>query len=181
MLAELNLAQSRLERDPACDWWFLIKWVTLDIASGQSVVTLPPDYIRIAEQTVPVLLNADGTPLGKLARAYYEDALFADASQPAVYVLGEGALAVYPKPEQEYKLRFAYVKADVPLSSSVLENQWTKFGYTLLMNKAGIALAQAIQHKDALGNFAADYAASYKETFNETVAHSDATFSQVRE
>lgn len=181
MLAEINLAQLRLERDPAVDWWFLLKRVTLDVNAGDSSVTLPVDYLRLAEQSIPVLYTTDGEALGKLARAYQEDAVLADVDAPAYYVLEGNTFNIYPIPSVPFKVNIQYVAKDLELSNTVQENQWTSFAYTLLMCKAGIALSQGIQFKDALANFAADYSSAYKEAFTETVARSDLTFSQVRE
>lgn len=181
MLAEINLAQSRLERDPSVDWWFLLKRVSLPLAAGSSDLVLPADYLRLAEQSVPVLYQKDGTALGKLARAYQEDAIFYDTDHPAYYVLENDTFKVYPTPNQDFDVSIQYVQKDLELSDLLPTNLWMDFAYTLLMNKAGIALAQGIQNKDALGNFSADFAAAYKEAFIESVARSDLTFSQARE
>lgn len=181
MLAEINLAQLRLERDPAVDWWFLLTRTNLPLTAESNDLQLPTDYLRLAEQSVPVLYHKDGTALGKLARAYQEDAVFYDTTAPAYYVLENNTFKVYPTPSQDFDVNIQYVKKDVELSSSVTTNLWVDFAFTLLMNKAGIALAQGIQHKDALVNFSADFAVAYKEAFIESVARSDLTFSQVRE
>lgn len=144
-------------------------------------MTLPADYIRIAEQSIPLLTEETGAPLGKLARAYYEDAVLCPPDETAYYVLEGSNMWVYPAPAQARKLQIQYVAKDLELSSTVLDNQWTARAYQLLMCKAGIALAQALQAQDALANFSADYAASYSECFKESFARADLTFSQVRE
>lgn len=181
MLAEINLAQSRLERDPATDWWFLLKRVDIPVTEGNPSVPMPVDYIRLAEQSIPVLFQEDGTALGKLARAYQEDAVLADTDHPAYFVLENDTFKIYPVPKQDYVVNIQYVAKQVELTDLVPTNLWMEFAYSLLMNKAGIALAQGIQHKDALVNFSADFAAAYKEAFTESVARSDLTFSQSRE
>lgn len=163
------------------DWWFLVNRATIDLPAGISQVSLPVDFIRIAEQSIPLLLDETGKPLGKLARAYYEDAVVCPPDETAYYVLEGDLMWVYPAPTMPRKLQIQYVKKDAELSATVLSNQWTARAYQLLMCKAGIALAQALQAKDALENFSADYAASYSECFKETVARSDLTFSQSRE
>lgn len=181
MLSEINLAQSRLERDPNADWWFLLKRVVIPITGGSPVVNLPSDYLRLAEQSIPVLFTEDGKALGKLARAYQEDAILSETDYPAYYVLEGNTMSIYPIPAENCSIQIQYVARQPELTALVLDNAWTAYGYSLLMCKAGIALAQALQHKDALSNFVADYNAAYKETFNETIARSDVTFSQVRE
>lgn len=180
-MAELNLAQLRLERDPSVDWWFLLTRVSLPLTAGSNDLPLPADYLRLAEQSVPVLYQKDGAAVGKLVRAYQEDAVFYDTKTPTYYVLEGNTFKVYPTPEQDFDLNIQYVKKESELSESTPTNLWVEFAYTLLMNKAGIALAQGIQHKDALANFSADYIAAYREVFNESVARSDLTFSQARE
>lgn len=180
-MAELNLAQLRLERDPSVDWWFLLKRVTLDVTAGNPSAPLPADYIRLAEQSIPVLYSTEGEALGKLARAYQEDAVLADVDAPAYYVLEGNTFKIYPVPAEPYKIDIQYVAKEPELSESIQENQWTSFAYALMMCKAGIALSQGLQFKDALANFSADYASAYKEAFIETVARADLTFSQVRE
>lgn len=181
MLAEINLAQSRLERDPNADWWFLLNRVMRPVTGGSAVVTLPDNYLRLAEQSIPVLFTEDGEALGKLARAYQEDAILSETDYPAYYVLEGNTMSIYPIPAENCSVQIQYVAKQPELGAAMLENAWTAYGYTLLMCKAGIALAQALQNKDALSNFVADYNAAYKETFNETIARSDVTFSQARE
>lgn len=181
MVRELALAQSRLQKDPTVDWWFLLKRVKLPLLAGNTNLALPADYERLADQTVPMLLDLSGAPLRPMARAYYEDGIMADTDAPTYYVPAGLTLSIYPAAIQDYQVDLQYVMADVFLSDTVLENQWTKYGYQLLMCKAGIAIAQALQAGDALSNFVADYNSAYKELFNESFARADINFSQVRD
>lgn len=148
---------------------------------------LPADYERLVDQTVPLLLNQDKTLAIKLARAYPEDA-FVDGpayANPTFFALVGRTIELYPAPITDGWLSIVYISREPTFvldgTSPVLENQWTREAFTLLMCKAGIALAQALQAGDALSNFVADYNAAYSETFTESFARSDINFSQVRD
>lgn len=148
---------------------------------------LPADFERLVDQTVPLFLNQDKSLATKLARAYPEDAQIAgsDFSSPTFYALVGRTVELYPAPMEDSWISLVYIAREptfvIEGASLVLENQWTKEAFALLMCKAGIALAQALQHKDALSNFVADYNAAYSEAFTETFARADILFSQVRD
>lgn len=187
ILREVQLAQSRLEKDPKVDWWFLQKQSNFPIGPTIPAPQLPADYERLVDQTVPLLLNQDQIALSKLVRAYQEDALLdmGNVSAPTYYSLVGRYIAVLPPAVVDGFISLTYIAREPILTidgtSPVLENQWTKEAFALLMCKAGIAIAQAIQHKDALGNFVADYNSAYSEAFTESFARSDINFSQVRD
>lgn len=106
-------------------------------------------------------------------------------SAPTFYSLIGRYIAVLPPALTDGYISLSYIAKEPILTtegtSPVLENQWTKEAFALLMCKAGIALAQAIQHKEALSNFVADYNSAYSEAFTESFARADINFSQVRD
>lgn len=187
ILREVQLAQSRLEKDPKVDWWFLQKQSNFTIGPTVPFPQLPADYERLVDQTVPLLSVVGQTNYKKLVRAYQEDALvdMGNCSDPTYYTLLGRAIAVFPPATIDYNLGLIYIAREPILTTEapnpVLENQWTREAFALLMCKAGIALAQALQNKDALSNFVADYNAAYSEAFTESFARSDINFSQVRD
>lgn len=187
ILREVQLAQSRLEKDPKVDWWFLQKQSNFPIGPSIPAPQLPADYERLVDQTVPLLLDQTQLPLSKLVRAYQEDALLemGNFSAPTFYSLIGRYIAVLPPALTDGYISLSYIAKEPILTtegtSPVLENQWTKEAFALLMCKAGIALAQAIQHKEALSNFVADYNSAYSEAFTESFARADINFSQVRD
>jgi hypothetical protein len=187
ILREVQLAQSRLEKDPKVDWWFLQKQSNFTIGPSVPFPQLPADYERLVDQTVLLLSVVGQSNYKKLARAYQEDALvdMGSHSDPTYYSLIGKVVAVFPPATVDYTIGLTYIAREPLLSTAVdapiSENQWTKEAFALLMCKAGIALAQALQNKDALGNFVADYNAAYSEAFTESFARSDINFSQVRD
>ena len=184
ILLEINLAQSRLEKDPRVDWWFLLQTRSIPLVDGAFL--FPEDVERIADQSVP-LLYIDGvdTPPIKLKRCYPEygefvETLFEDSM---FYSVVGREFKVYPTPLEACTVKVQFVSKQSVLvldEPAVLSNGWTEHAYSLLMNKAGIPLAQAIQNEVALQNFSADFATAYTEASLETYARADFNFSQVR-
>jgi hypothetical protein len=187
ILREVQLAQSRLEKDPKVDWWFLQKKIDIEVGPTAQFPVMPSNYERLVDQTVPLFFNQEKTLASKMVRAYPEDALLneGDYSNPVFFALVGRTIELYPSPAVNGWLSVVYIAREPNFvlegASPILENQWTKEAFTLLMCKAGIALAQALQAGDALSNFVADYNAAYSETFVESFARADINFSQVRD
>jgi hypothetical protein len=182
ILREINYAQQRLEDDPTIDYWFLVRFGAFSLTAGDNIVTIPSDFVREYDGYPPYLtLNERVVHLDKMdlpdAQIVYGDS----TGVPEAYTVVDGEVKVYPKPDQNYVLTFPYVGRETTLDGvSVLENGWTKNATQVLLNKAGIALAQAFRDQDALANFTADYQVAFSELMTRVVAREEANMARER-
>ena len=173
-----------MEKDPRVDWWFLLQQRSIPLEDGAFL--FPDDVERIADQTIPLLyIDGADTPPIKLKRCYPEDGEFLESPTDGMlfYSVVGRTFQVYPTPLEACTVKVQVINKQAVLTlddPSVLSNEWTDHAYSLLMNKAGIPLAQAIQNEVALQNFSADFATAYTESSLETYARADFNFSQVR-
>ena len=94
----------------------------------------------------------------------------------AAYSYFGNVIRLYPTPTESTIVRLPIIKRATELTTNNTTNLWTDHGFTVLMCRAGIALAQAIQNQGALQAFTADYVAAYTELRNESVAKADSNF-----
>lgn len=86
-------------------------------------------------------------------------------------------MQLYPAPDDEYEIHWPALYHEPPLSTSpanpISINQWTENGYTVVMSKTGIIMAQTLQNQEALQAFIANYNLAYKDLHHESVARED--------
>lgn len=182
ILREIQLAQSRLEDDPRLDYSFLIAVTTLPVIVGTGRVSLPVDFNRLLSYKEPLFVSPDGFYCS-LPRVYEEPALVsvgAGRGTPQGFVHYSDVFQLYPTASVEGAVRLPYLRHDAPLGLlSATENAWTKNAFAVLMGRAGISLAQALQ-SEALGSFVSDYNVAYQELSIQTTAKEDALFNLAR-
>lgn len=181
-LREVQFAQQRLEDDPTLEYWFLVKLATLNVISGDRDVAVPLDFIREYDGIVP-LLNVNSKQLA-LPRADFEEAVlsFQDAvGQPQCYAMYDERFVLFPIPDKAYTIDYNYLAREEDLVLTTNEsNAWTKHAFQMLLNKAGIALAQSFRDKDALANFTADFQAAFSELLTRITQREEVNFHQSR-
>lgn len=184
ILREIQFAQSRLEEDPTIPYWFLVQFSSIILPEGGQDVAFPAGFIREYDGVLPAIV-IDGK-YTELTRYHLDQARgeFGTAvGQPLVYVIIDSVFKVYPTPDKEYILDFPHVRSEGKLSNidPVLEdNAWTANATQMLMNKAGIAIAQALRDKDALGNFTNDFNVAFAEMMSRVVAREESNLCHQR-
>lgn len=182
ILREIQFAQSRLEDDPRLDYPFLIAVTTLPVIVGTGRVSLPADFNRLLSYKEPLFISPDGVYCS-LPRVYEEPALVSVGDGqgiPQGFAHYSDVFQLYPASSVEGSVRLPYLRRDTELGlSSSKENAWTKNAFSVLMARAGISLAQALQ-SEALGSFVSDYNVAYQELSIQTIAKEDALFNLAR-
>lgn len=170
---EVNLAQYELERDVTFNPHFL--WRAKDICICPDCVdyALPPGFLRLDEQNNP-LYQETGVSVARelnrgLAVTTYEPEKA--ASNITSFSIYSGNLRLNGRGCGS--LRLFYITATTQLSDSVLENLWTQHAFSLLMNKAGIALATSLKEEEAYRQFSIDYSIALDRFKRECVAYED--------
>jgi len=184
ILFELQFAQQRLEEDPTIQFWFLSETTELELKANEPFVDLPSDFLREYDTFEPYYIEGGETTF--LKRLMLDEALrlFADAvGPPQAYVLGDDdRLQIFPTPDQDRTITYKYVQEqpELTLEPLVDTNVWTQNASQLLMNKAGIALTQGTQNKNALANFTNDFQTSWAELIARAVEREESNMDQQR-
>ena len=183
IIREINFAQERLESDPTIPYWFLVKKSTISFTGGDAQVQFPPDFIREYDQVLPKLVVGDQLiPLVRMDEDDAIDLFGGGKGQPQAYVIIDGEFTLYPTPLEDGQFIFRYVMKEPKLEVGVVEeNAWTLNASQMLMNKAGIALAQALRDQDALATFTNDFSVAYSEMMTRVVAREEANFDRARQ
>ena len=176
IIMEARHAQMRLENTTDCDWWFLKQIQEVTTTTGS--IILDSDVIRLTDQS-DVLIKTASEDRFKIAVRSFEDTLLVNGKdlidQPA-YSYFNNVVTIYPPPAETLTVRLPVMKRAAELTTSALTNLWTANGFTVLMTRTGIAVAQALQNQGALQAFTADYTVAYAELLNESVARADSNF-----
>ena len=190
-LREIKLAQERLTNDPSMEFWFMHVAIEIQVTAGQASVNVEfavdpsQDFVREVEGHPLLIRSSEGT-LDKIERVNYEDGLrqFGEASgTPLAYSFYGRQYTFFPTPDVLTSFELFYAFKPLALSveePTILENEFTVNAYSLLMNKAGIAMAQAYRDKDGLANFTADYNAAFAEIMRQIVQYEESNFDQTR-
>lgn len=176
IIMEARHAQMRLENTTDCDWWFLKQIQEVKTTTGS--IILDSDVIRLTDQS-DVLIKTASEDRFKIAVRSFEDTLLINGKdlidQPA-YSYFNNVVTIYPTPAETLTVRLPVMKRAAELTTGALTNLWTANGFSVLMARTGIAVAQALQNQGALQAFTADYAVAYVELLNESVARADSNF-----
>ena len=174
IIKEVNLAQYELERDVTFNPYFL--WRAKDICICPDCIdyALPAGFIRLDEMNNPLYQSE-----GSFCSNELEKALAVNTYEQSK---GAGNITAFSIYSNNLRLngrgcgvlRLFYYTATTQLSLTVLDNLWTTHAFSLLMNKTGIALANALNEERALAQFTNDFAYSMDRFKRECVAYEDA-------
>jgi hypothetical protein len=183
ILREIQFAQTRLQEDPTIEYWFLLNLSTIVLPEGQAEIPFPDGFIRESEGNLPYIdLGTSFPELEKMTMSHARNCFGAGVGMPRAYSLGDNVLQVYPIPDKQYNLRFSYIRQEPVLTTDPVmgTNAWTTEAMQMLLNKAGIPLAQALRDKDALAAFTNDFNVAFAEMMTRVVQREEANFDHQR-
>lgn len=175
---EIVFAQTRLEKSPVLEPWFLVSEETLAATPGTTLVTIPTGFLRESEEKqMQVLVEGIEIPMERISADDAASRYQGVTGVPVSYVLSGTELRVYPEPDVAYTLRWTVALKEVELTTDattpVLTNAWVEEAYALLLNKALIPLAQSLGNKRVLENATADFQTAFGELQVESVQRED--------
>lgn len=180
-LREIRFAQKRLEEDPTIRYWFLLQFSSIVLTPGQNSIQFPDGFIREYDDVLPTIsINGEDVELDRVDLDEAKEMFGTATGVPQVYVMVDNLLQVYPKPDAAYVVTFPYMKREPTLGDSVEENAWTVEAEQVLLNKAGIALAQGFRDKDALANFTNDFQTAFAELMTRVVQREESNMYRQR-
>lgn len=173
IVEELKLAQTQLEAEAELPWFLLSEMSTSNhVTAGEERVSLPSDYLRHYEDGF--LWYYDDTAADPWVEIPKDDyrilkAAYTGTGIPKRHALRGLNLTLHPTPAAAYTLKMVYFQQADPLTTNI-ENVWGKYAPDVLLNRAGIAVAENLQHAEALGRFTAQYTAAKGRMDADTIA-----------
>jgi len=180
LLAELNAAMRRLEKDPELPAILLTERAYIDIEIYEPRVVKPSDFLRENEEddmqvqdTASATTEDNYNELRKLnldqARRRYPDEA---KGRPQVYSVSGQYFRLRPIPDKAtYRLWMTYYASDVDITLAATNNWLTKYP-DLVIAEAGVPLAYTLRNQGAVQHFTT----MRQEQRQRLVYHEVATF-----
>lgn len=176
IIAEMQLAQVRLEHKPELPWFLLKASSALATTATSREVTLPTDFLREDEDGTIWLTTTAGT-LVKLVKDDYDKLLDStwldEEGQPSHFALKGGKWYMFPEPQLVYALStFYYGKATV--LSTDIENSWLANAPELLIAETGLRVARFLRDPEYVSLFQSDITEATRDLITENEARKQA-------
>jgi hypothetical protein len=155
ILAELKLAQTRLETDPVLPWSLLTELAAITLTAGESRIIVPADMIREYDGGSLEVLDAEGKehPIKKgIWENIRYDSRYATNALPKKYATVGGYFRLRPIPNAAYVLKMIYWKEDAVITVGA-ENNWLKYHPDLVIAEAGQVIATGLKNEAAVKMF----------------------------
>ncbi len=158
ILAEMALAQIRLEGGDHLPWFLSYFDTSLVTVAGTKTVALPTGFIRIVDEGGLWLVDSDGKDKYLTKDDY--DALRVDdaldeTGEPKYYAISGSNVYLFPTPDGAYPLKAHYYKKDAAPAADV-ENLWLAHAADLLIAETGIPIARFLRDAEAVQLFIHD-------------------------
>lgn len=173
IIKEINLAQYELERDVSFNPYFL--WRGKDICVNETCLNfpVPAGFIRLCEFNNP-LWHEKGCPYAyEIGRAVANKTYAADNPVGSINFFSLQGSNIRLSKRASGILRLFYITATTPLSEAVPENLWTQKAFALLMNRAGLQMANILRDARGVEFFEKSYAESLFKFKKECIAFED--------
>lgn len=166
IVAMMDIVQhDELETGQSLPWFLLTEAGTLAGTGGSDTLTLPTGFIRPAEKYAVWTVDDDGKKvwLNRMEKAlmtqYYQSY---DAGTAMAYALGNTQLFVAPVPSADFTIYMSYWAHDTPVSELAASetNEWLTEAPSVLINLAGVRIADDYEMETSSAKFAKRFAAA---------------------
>ncbi len=152
IITHLQMAQQELELAPSLPWFLISEDSYIDTTSSEQRIPVPDDFLDETDEAVlryvPTTPSADDPEVDLLKDDYdslrkaYMDTTTGTIQEgpPESYAILGNYFRLFPTPDDVYRLRMIYYKADDLLDTNI-ENNWLKYVPQLLMGRAGKKIA----------------------------------------
>lgn len=162
IILELQQAQKKLERAAVLPF-FLRRWMEYtDYPADASYIPLPDDFLRFEDDVPYPMWRADAPPSGgwnPLARVGTFEGMgmreTVDAGVPRRFALQNGNIYFFPPPNGSFSYRLFYLGTEPALVSDAATNGWLTHYSDLLVDTAGLRVAQMARDAGAVQLFSA--------------------------
>ena len=189
ILDALNDAQDLLEQEGDLPWFLETPdYVDLTTVAETETVAAPTGFIRLIDDSPKIwYYNESNNPvwvdLGfayelDAVRDYYASVRTSEGSGPPVAVaLQRLNFRLFPTPDAAYTLKLLYYKSEDALTADGDGNNWSAYGPHMLLNRAGMILAEDAKDDKSYASFRTRYMDAGRRLLTETQArkHNGAT------
>jgi len=165
ILDALKETQRDLEIGKSLPKFLITEDATFTGLAGVATANLPADYIRLAEEHVPVWTSSDNQSTRELkidAYGYLRQVWFGSTlSTPQAMAIRKSSIVLFPTPGDAWTVTYSYYAHAAILVAPSDENVWLANVPDLLINGAGMRFAADRQDKENAAKFSTLYAANY--------------------
>lgn len=181
IIAEMKLAQTRLEHGGFLPWFLRIKY---DATFDTSPIYMQDGFLREIED-IPMIAYADDDGIMReVQKDYYSTLVTATANgdldetgPPEYYAMRDATfIHLFPVPDKAYTGTTNYYQAAATLSTDI-ENLWLKHVPEVLICETGIRIAKFLRDEVAVALFKEDLASATDDMIRDTVAFNVGAFS----
>lgn len=151
----LQEAQREFEIGATLPWFLVEEDATVATTASSHSIAYPSGFLRLVEEEGPYYTDAT-TGLRYLEIRPYDEMLkyYTDyeAGAPRALSIRKGQIDVFPLPDAAYTITLSYYKAAEVLDSDI-ENAWLANVPDLLLNRAGMLIAEDLEHSVAYQKF----------------------------
>lgn len=146
IVAEMKLAQIKLESALTLPWFLLSEMSETTTDIGDERVELPEDFLREPEEETALWrydTDSSNDKWKELSKDAYDKLKVKhdETGAPLAYALVGNYFRLKPTPDKEYPIRMIYYKRDQSLDSGATENKWLKNTPDLLIAETGFVIA----------------------------------------
>lgn len=175
IIAALQEAQREHEIGTTLPWFLIEKDATIATAAATRAIAFPTGFLRLVEYEGPYYEDPDDG-ISYLAVRPYDEALqyyeAFDAGAPRCLAIRSDGFAVFPLPDDVYSISLSYYKA-ADLLDADIENAWLANFPDLLINRAGMLIAEDLEHSIAYQKFERKYTFWRTKFYSEIAARED--------
>lgn len=155
----LQEAQREFEIGSSLPWFLVEEDATVTVTFNSHAVAFPTGFLRLVEEEGPYYTDVttglrylEVRPYDEMLK-YYSDY---DSGAPRAFSVRSTNFAVFPLPDTSYSITLSYYKAAEVLDSDI-ENAWLANTPDLLLNRAGMLIAEDLEHSAAYQKFERKY------------------------
>jgi hypothetical protein len=147
LIAEMQLAQTRLESDIFLPWFLLSEKATMETEIGEDRIPLPCDFLMEFEEGTLFYVDDEEEEPVPLVKETFEKIreAYPGTGAPKAYALTNGYFRLRYVPDAVYTLGVIYYQRDTVLDSNI-ENRWLLNAADWLIAETGMVAANWIQN-----------------------------------
>lgn len=181
IIAEMKLAQTRLEHKGFLPWFLRVKY---DATFDTSPIYMQDGFLREIEDIPMIAYTDDEGTIHEVTKDYYSVLVQATANgdldatgPPEHYAMRDATfIHLFPVPDKAYSGTTNYYQAAAALTTDI-ENLWLQHAPEVLICEAGIRIAKFLRDGEAVSLFKDDLALATDDMIRNSVAFNVGAFS----
>lgn len=171
----LQEAQREFELGSTLPWFLIEKDSSISTVASTRAIAFPTGFLRLVEDEGPYYESTEDGVAYLAIRPYDESLKYYeefDSGAPRALAIRKDGFAVFPLPDAVYTITLSYYKAADVLDADI-ENVWLEYVPDLLINRAGMLVAEDLEHSIAYQKFERKFIFWRDKYFAEIAARED--------